>query len=103
MDWSDAATYLVLAAAGLVATVLAVHFVWHVHGRWKIRRAGPRRLLATRHRLWREPGPERFMDLRYGPGGADGVPVPPYQFVEEHLSGSQPCIAVRDGRNRLWR
>ena len=76
---------------------------WRVHGHWKIRRAGPRRLLATRHRIWREPSLAESRDLRYGPGGPDGLPRPPYRFVEEHLTGSQPCVAVRDARNRLWR
>ena len=31
------------------------------------------------------------------------MPAPPFQFVEEHFTGSQPCLAVRDGRGRLWR
>jgi hypothetical protein len=60
-------------------------------------------LLATRHRLWREPSADDLKDLRYGPGGADGVPVAPFRFVQEHLQGSQPCVAVRDARDRLWR
>jgi hypothetical protein len=29
--------------------------------------------------------------------------VPPFRFLREHLSGSQPCVAVRDARKRLWR
>ncbi len=87
------------AGAGIALTRIG----WHVHGRWRIHRAPPRRLLATRHRIWREPSPADAHDLRFGPGGAEGAPVPPYVFVEEHLTGSQPCIAVRDGRQRLWR
>ena len=103
MDWGDTFRYLALAAAGVVATVWAVHFVWRVRGQWKIRRAGPRRLSAIRHRLWREPSHADAADLRFGPGGRDGVPEPPFAFVEEHLTGSQPCVAVRDARDRLWR
>ena len=38
-----------------------------------------------------------------GPGGAGGAPAAPFQFVEEHTSGSQPCVSVRDARGRLWR
>ena len=103
MGWADLAWYVVLSAAGVAAGYLLVHLTWHVHSRWRIHRAGPRRLLATRHRLWREPGTHGPADLRFGPGGADGVPAPPFQFVEEHSSGSQPCVAVRDSRSRLWR
>jgi hypothetical protein len=74
-----------------------------VHGLWRIRRAGPRRLYAVRHRIWREPSASDLSDLRFGPGGADGVPKPPFTFVEEHFAGSQPCVAVRDARGRRWR
>ena len=95
--------YLALVAAVIVGGVVAVRLTWRLHGRWKIYRAGPRRLWATRHRIWREPTAEDAADLRFGPGGAGSVPVPPFRFVEEHLAGSQPCVAVRDGQDRLWR
>ena len=42
-------------------------------------------------------------DLVYGPGGPELVPAPPFTFVQEHLTGSQPCVGVRDARGRLWR
>jgi hypothetical protein len=103
MAWPETFWYLVLAAAGTVATVWAVHLVWHVRGQWRIHRAGPRRLSAIRHRIWREPSHADAADLRYGPGGRDGVPAPPFRFVEEHFTGSQPCVAVRDAKDRLWR
>ena len=103
MNWTALAEYLMVSAAGVVAGYFIVRFAWYVHSQWKIRRAGPRRLLATRHRLWHHPEPESSADLRFGPGGREGVPAPPYQFVEEHVAGSQPCIAVRDAQGRLWR
>ena len=103
MEWPEAFWYVVAAAAGTVATVWVVHFVWRVRGQWRIHRAGPRRLSAIRHRLWREPSHGDAADLRFGPGGRAGVPQPPFAFVEEHLAGSQPCVAVRDGKGRLWR
>lgn len=92
---------MVLGAIG--AAWLALLGGWRVHGAWRIWRAGPRPLLATRHRLWREPTTADLTDLRYGPGGAAGVPVPPFRFGEEHLEGSQPCVAVIDARGRRWR
>jgi hypothetical protein len=103
VEWPETFWYLVLAAGGVVATVWAVHMTWHVRGQWRIRRAGPRRLQAIRHRIWHEPSHADAADLRFGPGGPDGVPQPPFAFVEEHLTGSQPCVAVRDARGRLWR
>jgi hypothetical protein len=74
-----------------------------LHSEWRIRRAGPRLLLATRHRIWREPDRRDAEDLRFGPGGEDGIPTPPFRFVEELQSGSHPCVSVRDARQRLWR
>jgi hypothetical protein len=87
----------------VVATLVAVRVTWRLHGLWRIRRAGPRRLRATRHRIWREPSAADSADLSFGPGGRDGVPVPPFQFVQELFGGSQPCVAVTDARGRLWR
>ena len=92
-----------VAGLGTWIVILLIRVTWRLHGEWKIRRAEPRRLLATRHRLWREPSHGQSADLRYGPGGRDGLPQPPFRFVEEHRDGSQPCVAVRDARDRLWR
>jgi hypothetical protein len=103
VDWENLAWWVFGIVTGLAGGFVLVHLTWRVHGLWKIYRAGPRRLWATRHRIWREPaGPDSF-DLRFGPGGRDYVPVPPFRFVEEHFTGSQPCVAVRDARDRLWR
>ena len=96
-------TYLIFALVGIAAATVAVRVCWYVHGCWRIRRAGRRPLLAVRHRLWREPDMADAEDLRYGPGGPDLVPAPPFEFVEEHSAGSQPCVGVRDARGRLWR
>ena len=103
MDWSDFAWYSILAAAGCVVGVWTVYLVWHLRGQWRILRAGPRRLVAIRHRIWREPKVAEAVELRFGPGGAENVPTPPFRFLEEHFTGSQPCVGVRDGRDRLWR
>jgi hypothetical protein len=92
--------YIVL---GVAAGWAVVRGGWRLHGAWKVWRAGPAGLHATHHRLWREPTLHDLTDLRFGPGGADGVPRPPFTFAEEHFSGSQPCVAVLDGRGRRWR
>jgi hypothetical protein len=94
---------LLAGALSLLMATNLLHLGWRVHGHWKIRRAPARRLLATRHRIWREPSRAESRDLRYGPGGPAGVPIAPFRFVEEHRAGSQPCVAVRDARHRLWR
>ena len=93
----------VLVFAGGVAIFWTLHLVWHLHGVWRIHRAGPRPLLATRHRIWHDVQRADANDLRYGPGGAAYVPEPPFTFVEELLTGSHPGVSVRDRRDRLWR
>src|SRR5688572_7966600 len=103
MEWGEALRYMGIAAAGIAAGIVLVHLAWRLHGMWRIRRAGPRRLWAAKHTIWREPTASDLTDLRFGPGGVDGLPLPPFHFVEEHFSGSQPCLALRDSRGRLWR
>jgi hypothetical protein len=94
----------VLAAlVTLAAAVLLLRAYWFGVGAYRIRRAGPRRLFSSRYRLWEDRGPINQLDLRHGPGGADGVPAPPFAFVDEHAAGSQPCVSVRDARGRKWR
>ena len=94
---------IILIVAGTVAIFWTLHLIWHLHSVWRIHRAGPRPLLATRHRIWHDVHKEDTEDLRYGPGGAEYVPRPPFEFVEELLTGSHPCVSVRDRKNRLWR
>jgi hypothetical protein len=94
---------IVLIIAGTVAIFWTLHLVWRLHGVWRIHRAGPRPLLATRHRVWHDVHTDEANDLRYGPGGAAHVPDPPFEFVEELLTGSHPGVSVRDRSRRLWR
>lgn len=103
MEWALPIAYLAAALAVAAGIVRAVHMAWHLDGIRRIRRAGPRRLRATRHRIWREPTAADLTDLRFGPGGKAGAPVPPFRFETEHFGGSRPCIAARDGAGRLWR
>ena len=95
--------YAFIAVIGAVVVAACLQFLWLAIGAYRIRRAGPRPLAATRHTLWREPGDIEHLDVAAGPGGSDGAPAPPFQFVEEHLSGSQPCVSVTDARGRRWR
>lgn len=95
--------WCVVAVAGVIAGTYLVHGVWQAIGAWRIRRAGPRRLKSLEHVLWRDPGDASTLDLHAGPGGRDGHPKPPFRFLEEHLSGTQPCLSVTDANGRRWR
>jgi hypothetical protein len=95
--------YALVAVGGTIVVAALVRLVWRAVGVYRIRRAGPRRLSASEHVLWRDPGDVGALDLAMGPGGGDGQPTPPFRFLEEHLTGTQPCVSVRDARGRRWR
>ncbi len=94
---------LVIGVVGTAAVVACVYFTWWVISLYKIKRAGPRPLRAHRETIWRDPGAVERLDFRAGPGGRDKTPAPPFHFVEEHATGSNPCLSVKDARGRTWR
>ncbi|HXG89530.1 MAG TPA: hypothetical protein VNJ02_14470 [Vicinamibacterales bacterium] len=85
-----------------MAGTMAVYGFWRVRSMIKIWRAGHRPLHSVQAVIWREPDVEH-LDLTVGSGGRDGAPAPPFTFIEEHLTGSQPCVSVKDARGRTWR
>jgi hypothetical protein len=93
----------VVIAASIAIGTYVVHGAWHTWGAWRVRRAGPRRLSSSTHVLWRDPGDVASLDLGAGPGGPESRPSPPFEFVEEHGGGSQPCVTVLDETGRRWR
>lgn len=53
--------------------------------------------------LWREPYDIKTRNLFYGPGGQAGQPRPPFRFIEEDRSGSNPKFVVMDSRGLRWK
>jgi hypothetical protein len=98
-----ATTIVASAVLGVAVAFLAVYFFWWLKSRYKLMAAGPRPRVARRKSLWRDPGAVERLDFAGGPGGRDGRPAPPFHFVEEHATGSNPCMSVRDARGRTWR
>jgi len=96
---------LILAsiAAGIVVGSWIVKAIWRLRSELRLRAAGRTSLRASSAVIWRDPGPAAARDLPAGPGGRDGAPAPPFQFIEEHTTGSHPCVSVRDARGRVWR
>ena len=95
--------WLGVGVLATLAIVVGLRVAWFVQGAYLIRRAGPRPFLATHHTIWRDPGGVESLDLSSGPGGPGGTPVPPFNFIEEHMTGTQPCVSVTDTRGRRWR
>jgi hypothetical protein len=89
--------------SGVAAGTTGVYAFWRVRSIVQIWRAPARPLQSVQAVIWRDPGDVSQLDLVAGPGGHDGRPRPPFTFVEEHLTGSQPCISVHDARGLTWR
>lgn len=96
-------SYGLWIAAGIAVAVVGLRLFWRIRGYYKVRKAGPRPLFGVRHRLWRDPQAVESLDMAAGPGGPEQAPVAPFHFIEEHSSGSQPCVSVRDANGRRWR
>ncbi len=52
--------------------------------------------------LWRNPIDIASRDLLCGSGGPGNAPHPPYTFVKEDLSGTNPKFLIRDGNGIEW-
>ena len=96
-------SYIAYAAGGAAAALLGLRLFWRTVGYYKVKKAGPRPLFGVRHRLWRDPGDVAALDMTSGPGGPAQVPQAPYSFIEEHATGTQPCVSVHDANGRRWR
>lgn len=103
MDMLKILLYVAITIVGTIAIAACVRLVWLAIGAYKINRAGPRRFMTSSHVIWRDPGDVEHLDIINGPGGSRGAPAPPFRFLEEHTSGSQPCVSVRDAGGRTWR
>src|SRR5579872_2988341 len=52
--------------------------------------------------LWHDPGAVEALDFRYGIGGAEMQPQPPFTFENEDHTGTTPKVKVRDAAGRKW-
>lgn len=59
-------------------------------------------LPAGRNVLWMDPGNVAGRDLLNGAGGQAGKPHPPFQFLKEDLSGTNPKVTIRDAHGKTW-
>jgi hypothetical protein len=73
-------------------------------GLWRVTTAGVLMLVAVfgQNVLWTDPGDVASYDFTYGTGGSERQPQPPFQFVNEDLSGTSQKINVTDARGTKW-
>lgn len=59
-------------------------------------------LSANAPMIWEDRGPIQYLDLYWGNGSPERVPVGPFTFVAEDLGGTNPKANVRDTNGVLW-
>lgn len=96
-------TVVIWVVSGVAAGTTGVYAFWRIRSFVQLWRAPDRPLHSVQAVIWRDPGDVSRLDLASGPGGPGGAPQPPFTFMEEHLTGSQPCVSVRDARGLTWR
>jgi hypothetical protein len=94
---------VIWVASGVAAGTTGVYAFWRMRSMVQVWRAPDRPLHSVQAVIWRHPGEVSRLDLASGPGGPHGAPRAPFTFLEEHLTGSQPCVSVRDARGLKWR
>jgi hypothetical protein len=52
--------------------------------------------------MWRDVGDVASLDLFWGIGSAQGAPKPPFTFVKEDVTGTNPKIKVTDANGVKW-
>jgi hypothetical protein len=52
--------------------------------------------------LWRPPRAFTEQDWQCGPFGCDRAPAPPFHWVKEEMTGTEPKATVRDARGNTW-
>ncbi|MDQ2945584.1 MAG: hypothetical protein M3Y27_06530, partial [Acidobacteriota bacterium] len=73
-----------------------------LHGAQDVESTKLKKLPAGQNVLWQDPGAVESLDLMWGVGGEAGQPRPPFQFVEESLSGTTPKVKVKDAQGTEW-
>jgi len=58
--------------------------------------------LPSRTIVWRDPGAVETLDFVGGLGGREQAPKPPFTFIEEDRTGSNPKIKVTDANGVKW-
>jgi hypothetical protein len=87
----------------IVAGTWIVFMYWRLRSNRIRKQHGEAPLRSSRELIWRETRALTPEEISDGPCGRGGGPAEPFHFVEEHDTGSQPCVSIRDARGREWR
>ncbi len=87
---------------GPASRCVPVHFAVAKEKKRKNKRASSAPTERGTPMLWSDPGDIASLDLEWGIGGPESAPKPPFTFVKEDTSGTNPKIKVTDANGVLW-
>jgi hypothetical protein len=103
MSLSHALQFLFWTVFSIVAGTWIVFMYWRLRSNRIRKLEGEAPLRSSRQVIWTDAAALSPGEIAAGPCGRDGGPAEPFHFVEEHDTGSQPCVSTRDARGREWR
>src|SRR5262245_65203330 len=86
--------------APLVAVITALTFISSATAQKKEKEKAPPK--PGKPIVWADPGPVETLDFVAGVGGHKHAPKPPFTFIEESASGTNPKVKVKDANGAEW-
>ena len=103
MSLSHALQILFWTVFSIVAGTWIVFMYWRLRSNRIRKLEGEAPLRSSHEAIWRDAASLTAEEIAAGPCGPDGGPAEPFHFIEEHDTGSQPCVSIKDARDREWR
>ena len=86
--------------APLVVVIAALGFISSATAQKKEKEITPSK--PGKPIVWADPGPVETLDFVAGVGGHKHAPKPPFTFIEESTSGTNPKVKVKDANGNEW-
>lgn len=96
--------FIALVLACFVAVPASSSFAAQKSKDKKSKNAGPSNAPTTTGKpiMWMDRGNIAGLDLIHGIGSAETMPKPPFTFVKEDVSGTNPKIRITDANGMTW-
>jgi hypothetical protein len=86
--------------APLIAVIAALGFITTATAQKKEKEKAP--LKPGKPIVWADPGAVETLDFVAGVGGHKNAPKPPFTFIEESTTGTNPKVKVKDANGAEW-
>src|ERR687891_2763186 len=86
--------------APLVAVIAALSFISSATAQKEKKEKAPTK--PGKPIVWADPGAVETLDFVAGVGGHRNAPKPPFTFIEESTTGTNPKVKVKDANGAEW-